>query len=67
VLGELIDLAVEFGVVKKSGSWFSFGQDKLGQGREAVKKALREDHSLYQQIYVQVRELMTGTAEIING
>ncbi|MBM3163291.1 MAG: recombinase RecA [Chlorobi bacterium] len=67
VLGELIDLAVEFGVVKKSGSWFSFGQDKLGQGRESVKKALREDHSLYQQIYVQVKELMTGTAEIING
>lgn len=67
VLGELIDLAVEFGVVKKSGSWFSYGQDKLGQGREAAKKALREDRSLFQQIYVQVRELMTGTAEIING
>ncbi|MEE9904605.1 recombinase RecA [Chlorobium sp.] len=67
VLGELIDLAVEFGVVKKSGSWFSYGQDKLGQGREAAKKALREDRSLFQQIYVQVRELMTGTAEILNG
>ncbi|MBM3422231.1 MAG: recombinase RecA [Chlorobi bacterium] len=67
VLGELIDLAVEFGVVKKSGSWFSYGQDKLGQGREAAKKALREDRSLFQQIYVQVRELMTGTAEIITG
>jgi len=67
VLGELIDLAVEFGVVKKSGSWFSYGQDKLGQGREAAKKALREDRSLFQQIYVQVRELMTGTAEILNS
>lgn len=67
VLGELIDLAVEFGVVKKSGSWFSYGQDKLGQGRESAKKALREDRSLFQQIYVQVRELMTGTAEILNG
>ena len=54
-------------MVKKSGSWFSYGQDKLGQGREAAKKALREDRSLFQQIYVQVRELMTGTAEIITG
>jgi len=67
MMGELIDLAVEFGVVKKSGSWFSFGQEKLGQGRESAKKALREDRSLFQQIYVQVRELMTGSAEIING
>ncbi|MCF8384100.1 MAG: recombinase RecA [Chlorobium sp.] len=67
MMGELIDLAVEFGVVKKSGSWFSFGQEKLGQGRESAKKALREDHSLFQQVYVQVRELMTGSAEIING
>ena len=38
-IGELIDLAVEFGVVKKSGSWFSFGQDKLGQGREEIGRA----------------------------
>ncbi|ACD91157.1 MAG: recombinase RecA [Chlorobium limicola] len=66
-MGELVDLAVEFGVVKKSGSWFSFGQEKLGQGRESAKKALREDHALFQQVYIQVRELMTGTAEIING
>lgn len=62
-IGELIDLAVEFGVVKKSGSWFSFGQDKLGQGREAVKRLFREDQELYQQIYARVREIMSGTVE----
>ncbi|MBV5319730.1 MAG: recombinase RecA [Chlorobium phaeobacteroides] len=66
-LGELIDLAVEFAVVKKAGSWFSFGQEKLGQGREAVKKGLREDHALFQQIYMQVKEFMTGKVEIISG
>jgi recombination protein RecA len=66
-IGELIDLAVEFGVVKKAGSWFSYGQDKLGQGRETVKKALREDPSLYLKIHAQVKELMSGNAEIING
>jgi len=66
-LGELIDLAVEFGVVKKAGSWFSYGQEKLGQGRETVKKALREDPTLYKKIHTQVKELMTGSAEILNG
>jgi recombination protein RecA len=62
-IGELIDLAVEFGVVKKAGSWFSYGQDKLGQGRETVKKALREDRALYQKIHGQVKELMAGSPE----
>jgi len=66
-MGELIDLAVEFGVVKKAGSWFSYGTDKLGQGRETVKKALREDSALYSKIQAQVKELMSGPAEIING
>jgi recombination protein RecA len=66
-MGELIDLAVEFGVVKKAGSWFSYGTDKLGQGRETVKKALREDAALYSKIQAQVKELMSGPAEIING
>lgn len=59
VLGELIDLAVEFGVVKKAGAWFSYGTEKLGQGRETVKKLLREDASLYERIRQQVREIMT--------
>ncbi|NMW20240.1 MAG: recombinase RecA [Chlorobiaceae bacterium] len=66
-IGELIDLGVEFGVVKKAGSWFSYGQDKLGQGRETVKKALREDPALYAKIHEQVKELMARPAEIING
>ena len=64
-IGELIDLGVEFGVIKKAGSWFSYGQEKLGQGRETVKKALREDPLLYKKIHAQVKELMIGPAEII--
>ncbi len=59
-LGELIDLAVEFGVVKKAGAWFSYGTEKLGQGREAVKKLLREDQVLHETVRKQVRELMAG-------
>ncbi len=58
VLGELIDLAVEFGIVKKSGAWFSYDSEKLGQGREAVKKMLREDPVLAETIRQQVREVM---------
>lgn len=61
VLGELIDLGVEFGIIKKAGSWFSYGQDKLGQGREAVKKLLREDTALYAKIHDQVRGVMHGS------
>jgi recombination protein RecA len=61
-LGELIDLAVEFGVVKKAGSWFSYGTEKLGQGREAVKKLLREDAVLSETIRKQVREVMIAPA-----
>jgi len=66
-IGELIDLGVEFGVIKKAGSWFSYGQEKLGQGRETVKKALREDPLLYKKIHAQVKALMTGSTEIISG
>ena len=48
--GEIIDLAVEKNVVKKSGSWFSFGDERIGQGREKVKAALAENKELYQGI-----------------
>jgi recombination protein RecA len=60
VLGELIDLAVEFGIIKKAGAWFSFGTEKLGQGRENVKKLLKEDETLRNTIRQQVRDTLTG-------
>ena len=58
VLGELIDLAVEFGIIKKAGAWFSYGTEKLGQGRENVKKLLKEDETLRNTIRQQVRETL---------
>lgn len=60
VLGELIDLAVEFGIIKKAGAWFSYGTEKLGQGRENVKKLLKEDETLRNTIRKQVRDTLTG-------
>jgi recombination protein RecA len=60
VLGELIDLAVEFGIIKKAGAWFSYGTEKLGQGRENVKRLLKEDETLRNTIRQQVRDTLTG-------
>ncbi len=57
-LGELIDLAVEFGIIKKSGAWFSYEGEKIGQGRENVKATLKENKELYDKIYAQTRDMM---------
>ena len=44
--GEIIDMAVEYGIVKKSGAWFSYNGNKLGQGRDAVKKVIKDNQEL---------------------
>src|SRR5687768_3979479 len=56
--GELIDLGVEHKVVEKSGAWFSFKGERLGQGRENVKNKLRDDHDLRDRINVELRRAM---------
>ncbi len=55
-IGEIIDLGVDNGIIKKSGSWFSYGERKLGQGREAVKELLTTDTALAAEIEAKVRE-----------
>jgi recombination protein RecA len=59
-IGEIIDLGVEHNVVKKSGSWFSFEDTKLGQGRDAVKTLLGDNPELADQIETRLREAITG-------
>jgi len=54
--GELIDLAVELGLVKKSGSWFSYEDTKLGQGRDAVKQLMKDNPELAEQIEAKIFE-----------
>ncbi len=49
-IGEIIDLGVEFEIIKKSGSWFSYGETKLGQGRDAVKQILTDNPELQEEI-----------------
>lgn len=57
-VGEVIDLGVDFGVVKKAGSWFSYGDRKLGQGRDAVKELLLSTPELMDEIEAKVREAL---------
>ena len=55
-LGDLIDTAVEHNIIIKSGSWFAYGSDRIGQGRDAVKKYLIENDKLAKQIDIEVRK-----------
>ncbi len=55
LLGEIIDMGVDHNVIKKSGSWFSYGETKLGQGRDAVKQLLDDNPELKEEIETKVR------------
>ncbi len=55
-MGEIIDMGVELGIVQKSGSWFSYGADKLGQGRDAVRQLLHDNTELAIEIEGKIRE-----------
>ena len=54
--GEIIDLGVECGIIKKSGSWFSYGDTKLGQGRDAAKRLLKENPELADELEAKIME-----------
>ena len=57
-IGEIIDLGVEYEIVKKSGSWFSYGDTKLGQGRDAVKQLLQDNPELAEELEGKIREAL---------
>lgn len=59
-IGEIVDLGVEFDIIKKSGSWFSYNDSKLAQGREAVKKLLSDNPELTEEIETRIREAMNN-------
>lgn len=58
--GEIIDLGVDFNIIKKAGSWFSYGETKLGQGRDAVKALLLDNPELSEEIEAKIRAEVTG-------
>lgn len=60
--GEIVDLGVEKNIVKKSGSWFSYGDTKLGQGRDSVKQLLTDNTELADEIENKIREAMSAAS-----
>jgi recombination protein RecA len=58
-LGEIIDMSVDLNIIKKSGSWFSYGETKLGQGRDAVKSLLQDNPELQEELEKAIRENLT--------
>ncbi len=61
-LGEIVDLGVELGIIKKSGSWFSYGDTKLGQGRDSVKTLMQDNPELSDEIEGKIREAFKNAA-----
>ena len=57
--GEIIDLGVDQGIIKKSGSWFSYGETKLGQGRDAVKNLLADNPELMDELEAKIKEALS--------
>ena len=57
-IGEIIDIGVNYEIIKKSGSWFSYGETKLGQGRDAVKTILTENPDLMDELEVKIMETL---------
>jgi len=57
-LGEIVDLGVDLDIIKKSGSWFSYGDTKLGQGRDAVKQIIKDNPELYDELKAKISEAL---------
>ncbi|RLD47107.1 MAG: recombinase RecA [Bacteroidetes bacterium] len=60
-VGEIIDLGVDFDIINKSGSWFSYGDTKLGQGRDAVKSLLKDNPDLVEELEAKIMEALKAT------
>ncbi|NBN99320.1 MAG: DNA recombination/repair protein RecA, partial [Flavobacteriia bacterium] len=59
-IGEIIDLGVELNVLKKSGSWFSYGETRLGQGRDSIKSILADNPELCDELEQRIRTALTS-------
>jgi len=66
-MGEIVDTAVEFDVIKKSGSWFSYDDMKIGQGRDKVKQYLIENPSVCDEVEKKIREIFAKNTSLLNS
>lgn len=62
-VGELLDLGVDLGIINKSGSWFSYGDTKLGQGRDAVKQIIGDNPELMEELETKIKEALAAQEE----
>lgn len=60
-IGEIVDLGADYDIIKKSGSWYSYGDTKLGQGRDAVKELLMDNPELHDELETKIREALSMT------
>jgi recombination protein RecA len=58
--GEIVDLGVQYNIIKKSGSWFSYGETKLGQGRETVRNLIVDNPELAHELEMKIVEAISG-------
>jgi recombination protein RecA len=63
-IGEIIDLGTDLNIIKKSGSWFSYGETKLAQGRDAVRKLLLDNPELSCELETKIREKIKEVDDI---
>ena len=59
--GEIIDLGVDLNIIKKSGSWFSYGETRLGQGRDAVRQLIEDNPELMEELETKIKHAIAGT------
>ena len=64
-VGEVIDLGVENNIIQKSGSWFSYGETRLGQGRDSVKEILRDNPEMMEEIEGKIFDIVNGVEEVV--
>ena len=62
-IGEIVDLGVEYGIIKKSGSWFSYGDSKLAQGRDGTKQLLKDNPELCEELEAQIMQAISDGKE----
>ena len=62
-IGEILDLGVEYGIVQKSGSWFSYNGSRLGQGRDATKALLKDNPELCDELEALIKQAISDKAE----
>lgn len=60
IVGEIIDLGVELNIIEKSGSWFSYAGNKLGQGRDAVKVLIQDNPELMEELEKKIKIKIKG-------